>query len=45
MNFLQLGEDLIGTGDGDLTRVALVLGVDDLAVLVEDHSPAAAMFC
>lgn len=39
---LQLGENLLGTGDGDLAGVALVLGVGDLAV-VEDHSPATAV--
>lgn len=38
---LQLGKDLISTRNGDLARVALVLGVGDLAV-VEDHGPATA---
>jgi hypothetical protein len=42
-NPLQLGEDGIGTGDGDLAGVGLVLSVRDLAV-VEHHSPAAAVY-
>ena len=39
---LQLGEDLLSARDCDLAGVALVLGVDDFAVLIENHSPAAA---
>jgi hypothetical protein len=42
MKSLQLSKDLLGTRDGDLARVALVLSIGDLAV-VEDHSPAAAI--
>ena len=44
-NSLQPGKDLVSTGDGDLAGFAVNLGVDDLAILVEDHSPAAAVFC
>jgi hypothetical protein len=40
---LQLREDGLGTGDGDLAGVGLVLSIGDLAV-VENHSPAAAVY-
>jgi hypothetical protein len=39
MSCLQLSKDLLGTRDSDLTRVALILSIGNLAI-IKDHSPA-----